>query len=216
MFRVDTSYEPIRQDEDEFGRSSKKAGRAWSLALFSLFVVLSLALIVARTTSTTIRFEDEADHRRQGYLCENFDDDIVYTNTTCAMEDRSACDFYCSSGWCAELCGDDCRGGSGAVCAVSYLDAIWDTCATVHFKKKIDFPFTTYGNGSLDSSEASACDHHLYCRFCDETCRSLLVAFGWGQYEDSLNVGPHSMLLLNNLTEICSQLDDLALSHDHP
>ena len=69
--------------------------------------------------------------------CDSYQDDQVYTAESCGSYDSTACMGQCTSdagSWCNSLCGtgtETCMDGSGAVCAISALANIVDTCSTV-------------------------------------------------------------------------------------
>ena len=143
--------------------------------------------------------------------CASFDDDTTYTAVSCAAFDVAACNHHCTSGWCLDLCGSSCASGAGAICAAEYLNDIETTCA--HIETTMLSAAAVEGSAELSYGQGAAfgdalsngCDHHLYCGFCDSGCKQAVQAFPDGAYESGrLNVGPHLMRIMNNLTDICA------------
>ena len=144
--------------------------------------------------------------------CSSYDDDDAYTAAACGSFDVAACNHHCASGWCLELCGDACFAGEGAVCAAGYLEDLATTCAAARAAgaeptRSLAGEATPFGAGKLFGNELSnGCDHHVYCDFCGVACRAALKKYPYGElYAGKLNVGPHAMRLLTNLTQVCAE-----------
>jgi len=132
--------------------------------------------------------------------CSAYNDDDVYTNTSCAVYDKESCGLYCyEDSWCEHFCGDECEKGGGAICALTVLSNLTKTC---EFNGLCSAP----GGDSAIASSASTlrasgdgCDHHAICTYCltDDFCQELVLD---GVIADA-NM---AMLLLSELEMTCN------------
>eukprot|EP00622_Pseudochattonella_farcimen_P003312 FR738458.1.p1 GENE.FR738458.1~~FR738458.1.p1 ORF type:complete len:346 (+),score=39.84 FR738458.1:74-1039(+) len=146
--------------------------------------------------------------------CSDYDDDSLYTADSCGGYDKSACSNHCASGWCYELCGtgtDSCEDGSGAVCAMTALNDLKETCARVLSSLEVVPGDLVLPSGEDDDGASNeGCDEHVFCQYCNHGCKEAVgryapVVMSTKLYDYFLDEGsgPTAMGILSNITAVC-------------
>ena len=138
--------------------------------------------------------------------CSEYNDDDVYTNDSCVTFDKTSCGMYCyEDSWCEHFCGDECKKGGGAICALQVLSNLSKSCEMNGLCSAPGKDTSVEGDGSPTPqptsapASASGCDHHAICTYCltDDFCQELVL-------DGVIAAANMAMLLLSDFEQTCT------------
>ena len=131
-------------------------------------------------------------------------DDIVFTPESCSEFDSWKCDDLCVNKDCHTLCGEACKVGSGAVCALEQFQPanFLKNCMDLGYCDGLEAPAPTRRRArarrlqEVEQANGVDCDMHAWCEFCApyDTCVDITLA------------AANAMIELGNLEQHCQEV----------